>query len=264
MDFVNHRKKDTMRIVIVSILSFFFTGVIGQIDTLEIRYFSSGELSTIITINDGKMGVAKAFDRNGKLVYSAEISRLWGNTSVEFRHYENGAVRSAKYTSNADAGIQWYNKTTIFSEDGLIKDEIEDSYERMHQVLKPHMVRDPEQVTSPQYELLPQQPNKEVMECGPIYVNKVVFVNHSNDAIRIEVKHGQKVSVLSVSSGGNSEPIEYLSMGASSPVGMNVTFQVTAEKKRSRNQFMNLTKELVQENSHSIHEVHVFSTAVKK
>jgi hypothetical protein len=92
-------------------------------------YHKNGKLSTEEFRNSSSQymaqGYAKAFDNTGKEIYNQPTSRSGQLSSVIFTYYENGAVKSADYSSHPDGGIQWYKKTTYFDEAGNITGEFE-------------------------------------------------------------------------------------------------------------------------------------------
>ncbi|MBI3136265.1 MAG: hypothetical protein HYZ14_16440 [Bacteroidetes bacterium] len=92
-------------------------------------YHQNGKISTeaFYTNASGYMapGYAKAFDKSGNEIYNQPVSRTGLLSSVQFSYYENGAVKTAHYSSHPDAGIQWYEKTTGFDEAGKITSETE-------------------------------------------------------------------------------------------------------------------------------------------
>lgn len=92
----------------------------GKISTEEFRPSSHQYMA---------QGYAKAFDPKGVEIYNALTSRSGQISSVWFTYYENGAVKSAEYSSHPDAGIQWYKKTTWFDESGKITSEAEYSHD---------------------------------------------------------------------------------------------------------------------------------------
>jgi hypothetical protein len=67
-------------------------------------------------------GLAKQLHTNktGNVIYEKELRTIGGHASVEFTFYPNGALNKASWSSAPDAGIQWYNSTDIFSEDGKL------------------------------------------------------------------------------------------------------------------------------------------------
>lgn len=100
---------------------------------MRIVYHSNGKVSTEILISNKvaylEQGYAKAWDRKGNLIYEKPVSRTAMISSVFFKYYDNGAVKSAEFSSHPDAGIQWYREWTTFSEDGTITDVQKQSHD---------------------------------------------------------------------------------------------------------------------------------------
>jgi hypothetical protein len=63
------------------------------------------------------------------VIYEKELRTIGGHASVEFTFYPNGALNKASWSSAPDAGIQWYNSTDIFSEDGKLVSHTENNYD---------------------------------------------------------------------------------------------------------------------------------------
>jgi len=88
----------------------------GKISTTEFRPYGDGYAA---------QGNSYAYDNTGKIIYECTTSRSGMLSGVNFTYYESGAVKVAEYSSHPDAGIQWYNKTTYFDENGTITSEFE-------------------------------------------------------------------------------------------------------------------------------------------
>ena len=75
--------------------------------TFTIRYHSNKKISTkqVNLTNDLYWGYAKAYDRNGKEIYSMGTRNVAGNASVDFYYYPSGTVEKAHATSHPDGGI---------------------------------------------------------------------------------------------------------------------------------------------------------------
>lgn len=96
-------------------------------------YHKNGKISTEEFRNTAPdymaQGYARAYDKSGKLIYDQPTSRTGLLSSVRFKYYENGAVKSAEYNAHPDAGIQWYRKVTYFDEEGNITGVEEQSHD---------------------------------------------------------------------------------------------------------------------------------------
>ena len=76
-----------------------------------------------------RFGKATAYNKTGSIIYEKELRTIGGHASVEFTFYPNGALNKASWSSAPDAGIQWYNSTDIFSEDGKLVSHTENNYD---------------------------------------------------------------------------------------------------------------------------------------
>lgn len=101
-------------------------------------YHQNGEISTIIFQTKlpgyGAQGYAKAFNYQGELIYEASISRSGLYCSVRFTYFENGTVKSARYSSHPDGGIQWHKKETFFNEKGQKTAESEENWDDFQKI----------------------------------------------------------------------------------------------------------------------------------
>jgi hypothetical protein len=210
----------------------------GQADTLHVHYFSSGEISTLVTMTNQLKGRAVAFNISGDEIYAMEVRRFAGSASVQFRHYESGAVKTASYYDAPDGGIQWYRKYTFFSEDGTITKEQEDSHDAMIRVLIPDREYAPEpnwpiqHKKHPKVEDAPRE--KEIAICGPIHVNRVIFVNHTKRDIGLDMCCSGESKMLLIDASSQTEPMEYLSMATTSPLTQNMSFTLKSFRKNTK------------------------------
>ncbi len=63
------------------------------------------------------------YDQNGNQVYKGSQGYRHGGGSLYLKYYANGAVSSARSTFQPDGGIQYYDVTTFFNEDGTFNRE---------------------------------------------------------------------------------------------------------------------------------------------
>lgn len=138
-------------------------------------YFkNSRKVSTSLCYdNDGRWGKARAYNKSGKQVYEAELRRVAGHASVEFTYYPSGAVAKAHWHSAPDAGIQWYNTTTFFDQDGNITHVEHNDYDQS-----------PTTTLSPRLrETVPVK--QETVKCAVIYVTEGWFINRCSFPVLI-------------------------------------------------------------------------------
>lgn len=183
------------KIYIFIIVCFWKVFSIAQIDTLHVHYFPSNQVSTIAVLTNNFEGYAKAFSQSGEEIYSSSIRRFAGHESVEFKHYESGGVREAKFSSAPDAGIQWYKSKTTFDEAGKIIGFHEDSHE---------------QLIAPQIRIVRPEV-QEVAACASIHENKIIVHNHIRQSIEyVLIQRGERNSQM-IKSKQNKEVATYIS-----------------------------------------------------
>lgn len=147
-------------------------------------YFkNSKKISTSLCYDDdGRWGKARAFNTDGKEIYTAELRRVAGHASVEFTYYPSGAVAKAHWHSAPDAGIQWYNTTTFFDQDGNITSVEHNDYDQSPTTTLPRL---PATVPVKQATL----------KCAAIFVTEGWYIN----------KCPYPVTITAVRTGGSNE-----------------------------------------------------------
>ncbi|MFQ3576711.1 MAG: hypothetical protein SNJ77_09780 [Cytophagales bacterium] len=167
------------------------TGFTQTKDTLfNITYHNNKKISTksVRFENNGiYWGYAKAFDREGKLIFNAQTRRVAGHASVHFTFHPNGMVKTAHYTSHPDGGIQWTDIKHHFDENGKethVDDRSSDLYGRptIHPTFKIHHEKEEIQ---PKREVEITKPVKqETITCAEVYETEVYLVNLSKRKTR--------------------------------------------------------------------------------
>jgi hypothetical protein len=81
----------------------------------------------------------QAFDVNGNKVVETGYGILHGAGSLDVIYHSNGAIKSARSTFQPDGGIQHFDVTTFFTEDGVFSHEEDHSWDRQitHPMFKP-------------------------------------------------------------------------------------------------------------------------------
>jgi hypothetical protein len=169
-------------------LMLLYTGAAAQ-DIQYIKctysYFKNGKVSTSICYDrDNRNGEAIAYNKRGEKIYEQSIRRFAGNSSVNFSYYPSGAVQKAEWHNSADAGIQWYRKTTTFSEAGDVIDVNEQSNDD-----RPSVVGRPgspeEKLQSP---VVVKPIKKEAPACAAIYVTEFWYINNTRYTMQVSAK----------------------------------------------------------------------------
>lgn len=151
--------------------------------------------------NDDRWGKAKAYDKNGKVIYEAELRRVAGHASVAFSYYPTGALAKAEWHSAPDAGIQWYNTTTWFDQDGNITNVEHNDYDN-----------------SPTTTFSPRRPatvpiKQETIKCAAIYVTEGWFINRCSFPVLVtSIRSGQadERKQVTVAPGDTLKSLEYI------------------------------------------------------
>jgi hypothetical protein len=168
----------------IFLIIFSLTSIAQKKDTtFTIRYHSNKKISTkqVNLTNELYWGYAKAFDKNGKEIYSRQIRNIAGHSSVVFSYYASGAVQKANFNGHPDGGIQWDDVTHYFDENGIVTQVIDnssDEYGHYKLRIDPNYISD---TISKPY-ILPskvkEKPKKqEVSSCAEIYSTEFYLIN---------------------------------------------------------------------------------------
>lgn len=109
-------------------------------------YHKNGKVSTIDfeTVEHDRYFEFRAYDVNGNEVLKANHGYLHGGASLEVAYYENGAIRTARKTFQPDGGIQHYDATSFFNEDGTFNHEEDNSWDKQLIIYNPPIYDFPE------------------------------------------------------------------------------------------------------------------------
>ena len=164
-----------MRNVLLILFSFFPVLLFAQRPDLqnkvERKYFKSGKLSTEIRWDSiGREASVKAYDHTGKIIFDKFMRNFGGSERIEFQEYHaNGGIHKIYHSSQPDGGIQWYNATYFYSEDGKLLDLQERSYEDQLTIRIPKKF----------------QPEQEVAACAIIVNNLLMIENPLADPVSV-------------------------------------------------------------------------------
>jgi hypothetical protein len=183
-----------------------------KMDTIEVVSFKNGKISTL-KLSNHREGLAKAFNQKGEIIYESGTRRFAGHASVEFKHYPNGSVKQAIYSSAPDGGIQWYKTETYFDKNGIITHVNDLSYDRL---MRPSYIihttgpnTEMEKTIHEQVKETEKQQQKEVAICANIHHNKIIIFNHTKKRLVIEKKiNGEK---WTIPAGESKEIMNYIS-----------------------------------------------------
>jgi hypothetical protein len=97
-----------------------------------ICYHKNGKVSTIDfeTVEHDRYFEFLAYDAKGNESLKAHHGYLHGGASLDVTYYENGAIRTARKTFQPDGGIQHFDATSFFNEDGTFNYEQDNSWDK--------------------------------------------------------------------------------------------------------------------------------------
>lgn len=109
-------------------------------------FHKNGKVSSIDfqTVEHDRYFEFRAYDVNGNEVLKANHGYLHGGASLEVAYYENGAIRTARKTFQPDGGIQHYDATSFFNEDGTFNHEEDNSWDKQLIIYNPPIYDFPE------------------------------------------------------------------------------------------------------------------------
>jgi hypothetical protein len=95
-------------------------------------YHKNGKVSTIDfeIVEHDRYFEFLAYDAKGNESLKAHHGYLHGGASLEVAYYENGAIRTARKTFQPDGGIQHFDATSFFNEDGTFHHEEDNSWDK--------------------------------------------------------------------------------------------------------------------------------------
>ncbi|MCF8414943.1 MAG: hypothetical protein K9G40_01770 [Crocinitomicaceae bacterium] len=168
-----------------------------------ICYHQKGTVSTITfpSTRHERYYHFQAFDVNGNKVVETGYGILHGAGSLDVIYHSNGAIKSARSTFQPDGGIQHYDVTTFFKEDGTFSHEEDHSWDR--------------QITHPIFK--PSEPTS-VVQPKPYREDSLLFhiKNTTNRKVKVLVGHkGKSVNkeIIIVKKNASVEIGKYLPVG---------------------------------------------------
>lgn len=114
-----------------------------------------------------------AFDNKGKEIYKKEHGCWHGCGSLYVKYHENGSLKSARSTFQPDGGIQYYDVTSYFNEDGSFSHEV-DMSRNVHE----HILVTPKPLEKP-------KETKTVVETKKVDSLTLILKNASSRKVRI-------------------------------------------------------------------------------
>jgi len=166
-----------------------FTSV-GQAPEQTCTYtkFKNGKNATAKCVDEQGSGTATAYNLKGEAIGTWTVSRMHQLSSVYFTFHPNGMVHKAEYSSHPDAGIQWYQSTTEYNEEGVKIGFWEQSNDDRVTLIEPIVPKSP--VVMDSVGTTYKNPIKQdVVECAVIYVSELWLDNRTGKDIKVTWKH---------------------------------------------------------------------------
>lgn len=146
-----------------------------------LHYFTSGGVSTREwTDKDERWGRSWAYKRDGSVIVDRHTRRIAGHASVHFAYHANGAISKAEYSDAPDAGIQWYQSTTTFDDQGNRTGFSEQGHDGHGLLPRPDLLTEEPSV------VVPTKPV--VVEEQRLFVNEMLVVNSTKWPCVVHVK----------------------------------------------------------------------------
>lgn len=104
----------------------------GQFGDSVVCFHSGGQKSTVEFKDSESFNYWTffAFDTKGNKIFEGGHGYRHGGGSLDVTYYSNGCLRSARSTFQPDGGIQYYDETTYFREDGTFERKEDNSPDR--------------------------------------------------------------------------------------------------------------------------------------
>ncbi|MCB0773310.1 MAG: hypothetical protein KDB93_08040 [Flavobacteriales bacterium] len=142
--------------------------------------FTTGQISSREWMDlDNRWGRSWAYDRQGHVIYEQQTRRIAGHATVDFRYHPNGAVSRADYSTMPDGGIQWYESTTTFDENGKQTGFTEQGQD------------DHGPVPGPTVPGAPKHYPKEIVQEQRLFTNEYFVVNGYRKPVRLKLQPKQ-------------------------------------------------------------------------
>ena len=191
-----------MRIILV-LFSLSIAAKLFAQDTLK-KYYSSGELASLeVQFSEQsspdhrfREALVEVYNKKKLLVYRAYRRKFAGHASVHLTYHPNGGVKSIRYSSAPDAGIQWYKEYYELDEEGEVRAHRKQSHDDMlSPVVRPAPSIPKPGLTVPdvpskreQKEFLPNcPPCPQEAACATLMISQTAIVNKTGKALWLKL-----------------------------------------------------------------------------
>ena len=91
----------------------------SELENTSTCFHKNGAKSTVESWDkQGREGKITGFDKEGKELFSYYLRSFAGHASAHLSYYANGQVSKVEYSSAPDGGIQFYQESHSFDENG--------------------------------------------------------------------------------------------------------------------------------------------------
>ncbi len=175
--------------------------------TKKICLHKNGIISTSETWDkDRHSGSIVAYNNKSEELFNHSLRNFGGHASVSIDYYPNGQVSKIYFSDAPDGGIQFYNSTTKFDENGNQTEFYETRYPYELQTI----LMEPEPKENPVKEVVTETPKQEVVECAVLFKNFFEIQNATSSKVIIKVNALQNNSVIGKSKTIVLEPSQKL------------------------------------------------------
>ena len=162
--------------------------------TVKTCLHKNGKVSTSETWDkDKRFGNAIAYNSKGEELYNHSLRSVGGHAYVSLEYFANGQVSKVYYSDAPDGGIQFYNSTTKFDENGVQTEFHETKYPHEIQMV---LVEPSVKKTEPVVEQKKEEPKQEVVECAILFKNYFEIQNGTTSKVTIKINALQNNTVI--------------------------------------------------------------------
>lgn len=184
----------TMKNGLLLILIVFATNCFGQLncktskndknESIKTCFHKNGKVSTEeIWDFDKRFGSMRGFNNQGKELFFHYLRGVGGHASVSLEYFPNGQVSKVHFSDAPDGGIQFYNSTTKFDENGNQTEFYETKYPNELEIQWVEPVKMPEVVSEPKKEA----PKQDVAECAVIAQTQYKIENTTTSRVNLKI-----------------------------------------------------------------------------
>lgn len=163
----------------------------------------NGKVSTLETWDQAKRwGQLKGYNSQGVELFSHSLRSFGGHAYAQIDYYPNGQVSKIYFSDAPDGGIQYYNSTTTFDENGAQTGFYETKYPNELELIKPYVEEvkpQPVKKEPAKEETVKEEPKPEVVECAILFKNYFEVQNATSSKVTLKINALPNNSVVTQS-----------------------------------------------------------------